>query len=137
MEKMLLDKAIEASQAGGVKIDFIVRGICALQPGIKGLTENITVRSIVGRFLEHPRIVYFHAGGQGRTFFSTADWMERNMDRRVELLFEVEKKHAKNFLWNILEENLKDNQKVWIQKRAFFMRKLSLKKTSLIIKKHK
>jgi len=119
MERMLLDKAIEASCAG-VKIDFIVRGICALQPGIKGLTENITVRSIVGRFLEHPRLVYFHAGGKGRTFFSTADWMERNMDRRVELLFEVKKKHAKDFLWNILEENLKDNQKVWIQKELLY-----------------
>jgi len=115
MERMLLDKVIEASQAG-VKIDFIVRGICALQPGIKGVTDNVTVRSIVGRFLEHPRIMYFHAGGKKRMFFSTADWMERNMDRRVELLFEVEKNHAKDFLWSILEENLKDNQKVWIQK---------------------
>jgi len=115
MEKMLLDKVIEAS-AAGVKIDFIVRGICAIKPGVKGLTENITVRSIVGRFLEHPRIMYFHAGGEGRLFFSTADWMERNMDRRVELLFEVTEKHAKEFLWEILEENMKDNQKVWIQK---------------------
>lgn len=115
MEKMLLEKTIEASCAG-VKIDFIVRGICALQPGIKGATSNVTVRSIVGRFLEHPRIIYFYAGGRERIFFSTADWMERNMDRRVELLFEVEKQHAKDFLWNILDENLKDNQKTWIQK---------------------
>lgn len=115
MEPLLLEKVLEASQAG-VKIDFIVRGICALQPGIKGLTENITVRSIVGRFLEHPRIMYFYAGGRERIFFATADWMERNMDRRVELLFEVTKEHAKQFLWNILEENLKDNQKTWIQK---------------------
>jgi polyphosphate kinase len=115
MERLLIEKVIEASGAG-VKIDFIVRGICAIQPGIKGLTENVTVRSIVGRFLEHPRIIYFHAGGEERIFFSTADWMERNMDRRVELLFEVKEKHGKDFLKEILDENLKDNQKAWVQK---------------------
>jgi polyphosphate kinase len=115
MEKLLLEKSIEASQAG-VRIDFIVRGICAIKPGIKGMTDNITVRSIVGRFLEHPRIVYFYANGKERMFFSTADWMERNMDRRVELLFEVKQKHAKAFLKDIMEENLKDNQKMWLQK---------------------
>jgi len=115
MERLLLEKVIEASGAG-VKIDFIVRGICAIQPGIKGFTENVTVRSIVGRFLEHPRIIYFYAGGRERIFFSTADWMERNMDRRVELLFEVEKQHGKDFLKKILDENLKDNQKAWVQK---------------------
>jgi polyphosphate kinase len=115
MERLLIEKVIEASGAG-VKIDFIVRGICAIQPGIKGLTENVTVRSIVGRFLEHPRIIYFHAGGEGRIFFSTADWMERNMDRRVELLFEVKEKHGKDFLKEILDENLRDNQKAWVQK---------------------
>lgn len=115
MERLLIEKVIEASKAG-VKVDFIVRGICAIQPGLKGLTENITVRSIVGRFLEHPRIVYFHAGGKERLFFSTADWMERNMDRRVELLFEVKKKHGKEFLKAILDENLEDNQKMWFQK---------------------
>jgi polyphosphate kinase len=113
MEKMLLEKVIEASQSG-VKIDFIIRGICALRPGVKGYTENVTVRSIVGRFLEHPRIIYFYAGGRERVFFSTADWMERNMDRRVELLFEVEKEHAKEFLKKILQENMEDNQKTWI-----------------------
>lgn len=115
MERLLVEKAIEASCAG-VKVDFIVRGICAIQPGIKGLTENITVRSIVGRFLEHPRIIYFYAGGEERVFFSTADWMERNMDRRVELLYEVEQQHGKDFLKEILDENMKDNQKSWVQK---------------------
>ncbi|XOB65956.1 polyphosphate kinase 1 [Deferribacteres bacterium DY0037] len=115
MDKMLVDKIIEASQAG-VNIDLIVRGICAIQPGLQGLTENVTVRSIVGRFLEHPRIMYFYADGQERIFFSTADWMERNMDRRVELLFEVSVQHGKDFLKEILDENLKDNQKAWVQK---------------------
>lgn len=115
LEKLLLEKVVEASKAG-VKVDFIVRGICAIQPGIEGVTDNVTVRSIVGRFLEHPRIIYFRAGGRERIFFSTADWMERNMDRRVELLFEVEQQHAKDFLWNILDENMRDNQKTWIQK---------------------
>ncbi len=117
IDKLLIDKLIEASCAG-VKIDMIVRGVCGIRAGIKGVTENIRVRSIIGRFLEHPRIIYFHAGGKKRVFFSTADWMERNMDRRVELFFEVLKKEPKNFLLNIIDLNMKDNQKTWIQKGA-------------------
>lgn len=115
IDKTLIDKLIEASKAG-VQIDLIVRGICGLRAGIKGVTENIRVKSIVGRFLEHPRIIYFHAGGKKRVFFSTADWMERNMDRRVELFFEVTKKEGRNVLYNILDLNLRDNQKSWMQK---------------------
>jgi len=106
IDKKLIPKLYEASQMG-VKIEMIVRGICSLLPRIEGLSENITIRSIVGRFLEHPRILYFYNGGRRRYFISTADWMERNMDHRVESLFEVVDKDAQKFLQKILEYNLR------------------------------
>jgi polyphosphate kinase len=112
IDKKLIPKLYEASKIG-VKIEMIVRGICSLVPQIEGLSENITIRSIVGRFLEHPRILYFYNGGSSRYFISTADWMERNMDHRVESLFEVIDKDAQRFLHKILEYNLKDNCKSW------------------------
>lgn len=112
IDKKLIVKLYEASQAG-VKIDMIVRGICGSTPGIKGLSDNIKVRSIVGRFLEHPRILYFYNGGNERFFISTADWMERNMDHRVESLFEIVEKTSKDKLRKLLEYNLRDNCKTW------------------------
>jgi len=112
IDKVLIPRLYEASQKG-VKIEMIVRGICGLVPQIKNLSENITVRSIVGRFLEHPRILYFYNGGNERFFISTADWMERNMDHRVESLFEIIDEDSKKFLWKILDYNLKDNCKSW------------------------
>ena len=87
-DKILIKKLYEASKAG-VKIDFIVRGICCLRPGIKGISENITVRSIVGRFLEHSRVYYFHHNGEERLFLSSADLMTRDMENRVEILFPI------------------------------------------------
>src|SRR6476469_7582372 len=79
----------DASRAG-VQVDLIVRGICCLRPGVKGLSENITVRSIVDRFLEHSRIFYFENGCQPELFVGSADWMPRNFFRRIEVVFPVE-----------------------------------------------
>ena len=109
----IIDALFEASTAG-VKINLIVRGICCLKPGIKGVSENISVRSIVGRFLEHSRIFYFYNDGQENIYLSSADWMTRNLDRRVELLFPVEDNKARNKIKEILDISLLDTQKARI-----------------------
>lgn len=112
-DKDIIDALYEASQAG-VKIDLIVRGICCLRAGVKGLSENITVRSIVGAFLEHSRIFYFHNGGQYEIYCGSADWMPRNLERRVEILFPVEQQDIKEELFDILKNQLKDNIKAQV-----------------------
>ncbi|HEY5586031.1 MAG TPA: RNA degradosome polyphosphate kinase [Ruminiclostridium sp.] len=110
VDKQIIDALYSASSAG-VQINLIVRGICCLRPGIPGVSENISVRSIVGRYLEHSRIFYFYSGGAEQMFLSSADWMNRNLDRRVELLFIVENEEAKEKIQNILSLCLKDNVK--------------------------
>ncbi|MBN9421359.1 MAG: RNA degradosome polyphosphate kinase [Candidatus Accumulibacter sp. 66-26] len=103
----------EASQAG-VKIDLIVRGVCALRPGIKGLSENIRVRSIIGRLLEHHRVFYFYAGGEEKVYLSSADWMERNFFRRIELAFPVlDRKLKRRVISEGLQAYLADNRQAW------------------------
>ena len=103
-----------ASQAG-VKIDLIIRGICCLRPGVKGVSDNIQVRSIIGRFLEHTRVFYFHNDGEYELYLSSADWMGRNFFRRVELAFPIEdKKLRQRILKDGLELYLGDNQEAWI-----------------------
>jgi polyphosphate kinase len=99
-----------ASQAG-VRVDLNVRGICCLRPGVKGLSENITVVSIIDRFLEHSRILYFHNGGEARVFISSADWMARNLERRVELLVQVEDEACRARLIGLLDVFFRDNVK--------------------------
>jgi len=106
----IIEALFEASTAG-VKIDLIVRGICCLKPGIPGVSENITVRSIVGRFLEHSRIFYFYNDGEEGIYLSSADWMTRNLDRRVELLFPIEDKKARGRIKEILDISLLDTEK--------------------------
>lgn len=114
-DKNLIMKMYEASQAG-VQIDLIVRGICCLKPGIEGVSENIRVFSIVGRFLEHSRIYYFHHNGDDRLFLSSADMMTRNMVKRVELLFPLYEPSVKSRLKKILSIMLNDNTKAREQK---------------------
>ncbi len=98
----------------GVKIDLIVRGICCLRAGVPGLSENITVRSIVGNYLEHSRIFYFENGGNPEFYCSSADWMPRNLERRVEILFPVENDKLRAKLWHILDMELKDTDKAHV-----------------------
>ena len=103
--------ALYEASAAGVKIDLIVRGICCLRVGIPGVSENITVRSIVGNFLEHSRIFYFENNEHYEIYCGSADWMPRNLERRVEILFPVDRKECKEELLHILECQLRDNVK--------------------------
>jgi polyphosphate kinase len=114
-ETQIIDALYEASQAG-VKIDLIIRGICSLRPGVPGLSENIHVRSIVGRFLEHSRVYYFLNGGEEEFYCSSADWMDRNMFRRNESCFEIRQKAMKEQLRQHLELFLADNCQAWVLK---------------------
>jgi polyphosphate kinase len=103
----------EASQAG-VKIDLIVRGVCALRPGVKGLSENIQVRSVIGRFLEHTRVFYFYNDDQQDLYLASADWMDRNFFRRIEVCFPVrDKKLKKRVFKEGLQMYLQDNTQAW------------------------
>lgn len=112
-DKKMLMKLYEASQAG-VKIELIVRGICCLIPGIPGVSENITVRSIIGRFLEHSRVYYFHHNGEENLYLSSADMMTRNMIKRVEIAFPILNPQQKAHILSILKLYLYDNTKAWI-----------------------
>ncbi len=104
-------QALYAASCAGVQIDLIVRGICCLKPGIAGVSENIRVRSIVGWLLEHSRVYYFYNDGHEEFYLSSADWMPRNLDRRIELLFPVEEERHKKRLQACLDLMLLDNRK--------------------------
>ncbi|MBC7661691.1 MAG: polyphosphate kinase 1 [Chitinophagaceae bacterium] len=109
----LIDKLYEASKAG-VEIRLLVRSICCLRPGVPGLSENITVRSVVGRFLEHSRVLYFRNRGKEEVFLGSADWMPRNMDRRIEVIFPVEDPTAKKqIISEILPIYWADTENSW------------------------
>ena len=109
----IIQKLYEASQAG-VQIDLIIRGVCRLYPEREGLSENIRVHSILGRFLEHSRVYYFHHAGEERYFIGSADWMHRNLDARVEALTPIYQAGLKNYLSFLLKLILSDNCQRWV-----------------------
>ena len=110
-DEQIIEKLYEASQAG-VKIDLIIRGICMLRPGVEGLSENITVRNIIGRFLEHSRVFYFANGGEEEFYIGSADWMSRNLKHRVEVVVPVSDLTLKDYLKSeLLTAYLRDNVK--------------------------
>ena len=114
VDREIIEALYRASQAG-VRIDLIVRGICCLRPGVPGVSENIRVRSIVGRFLEHSRIFYFENAGSPKMFVGSADWMPRNFFRRIEVLFPISDAALRErVLKHILEVQLADNRQAWV-----------------------
>ncbi|NJL49084.1 MAG: RNA degradosome polyphosphate kinase, partial [Leptolyngbyaceae cyanobacterium SM2_5_2] len=108
----IIELLYEASQAG-VQIDLIVRGICCLRPAVPGVSDNIRVVSIIGRFLEHSRIFCFHNNGQIEYYIGSADWMTRNLDRRVEAITPIEDPALTAELQGILAITLADNRQAW------------------------
>jgi polyphosphate kinase len=112
VERESIEALYRASQAG-VRIDLIIRGMCALRPGVPGVSENITVRSIVGRFLEHSRVWYFDNGGDPEIYCASADFMERNFFRRVEIAFPVREPTHQARILRHLEVQLADNMQTW------------------------
>lgn len=112
-DPLIIQKLYEASQAG-VKIDLIIRGVCRLIPGKKGLSENITVHSIIGRYLEHSRIYYFNHAGEHIYLIGSADWMHRNLDARVEAICPIEEESLKKYLQFLLNIYFNDNKQRWL-----------------------
>ncbi|MCZ6564929.1 MAG: phospholipase D-like domain-containing protein [Gammaproteobacteria bacterium] len=107
-------QALYKASAAGVKIQLIVRGTCCLRPGLAKVSENIEVRSIIGRFLEHSRVYWFHNNGEGKVFCSSADWMGRNFFRRIEVCWQIEQTAMRDRIINDLKQYLKDTQQAWI-----------------------
>jgi polyphosphate kinase len=120
LEDMEICRALASASQAGVPIDLIIRGFCCLLPGVPGWTENLRVRSIIGRFLEHSRIVYFANGSDdpmaGDFYIGSADWMFRNLSRRVEAAAPVEDHTLRGRLWEILETCLRDERQAWEMK---------------------
>jgi polyphosphate kinase len=117
VDKKMINRLYEASRAG-VAVRLIVRGICSLVPGVKGMSENIEVVSIVDKFLEHSRIFFFHNDGANDCFISSADWMIRNLDNRVEVTAPVYNESLKDELWRYLEIQLADSVKARVINEA-------------------
>ena len=138
VDESIIEALYEASQAG-VKIELIIRGACSLRPGVSGMSENIRVRSIVGRFLEHSRIFNFLNEGANDVYLSSADWMNRNLFRRIEIAFPVlDPQLKKRVLQEGLLPYLKDNQNSWELDSAgvYHRRKARTEQTEFSVQQH-
>ncbi len=118
-------------------IDLIARGFCCLRPGVAGLTENLRVRSIIGRFLEHGRVFHFANGEEdpldGEFYIGSADWMDRNLSRRVEAIAPVENRHLRERLWEVLQVQLADERNAWqMQSDGTYVRLAPSKRSSKV-----
>ena len=125
--------ALYEASAAGVNIELIIRGICCLKVGIPGISENISVRSIVGNFLEHSRIFYFLNNGQEELYMGSADWMPRNLDKRVEILFPVLDERLKKEVKHILDIQLADNVKAHVMQADGSYGKIDKRGKTLLI----
>ncbi|MFT4185911.1 MAG: RNA degradosome polyphosphate kinase [Micrococcaceae bacterium] len=112
VDETIIDSLYRASQAG-VKVEVVVRGICAIRPGVSGLSENIKVRSILGRYLEHSRIFRFHNNGKAITYIGSSDMMHRNLDRRVETIVKIKEEYQQNYIEDLLNLYLSDETSSW------------------------
>lgn len=130
-DQEIIDELYKASMAG-VKIELIVRGICSLIPGIEGVSDNITVRSIVGKYLEHSRVFCFSNNGNQEVYLSSADWMPRNLNRRVELLFPIESKEIRDRIMGIMTIQMKDVVKGKIKDSQCYYNKIDRRGKAVI-----
>ena len=132
-DRMITEKLYEASQAG-VQVDLIVRGFCCLRPGVPGLSENITVRSVIGRFLEHSRVYAFADGSEDplkfKYFISSADWMFRNLSNRVEAACPIEDHDARRRIWELIDIVLRDHRMAWVMRQDGRYERLTPPKSS-------
>ena len=131
VDKMMIDTLLRASK-DGVKIHLIVRGICCLKVGIPGLSDNIKVESIVGTFLEHNRLYYFYNDGNEEFYMGSADWMPRNLDKRVEIIIPIEDKEIKEKVRHILDVYIADNEKAYYMQPNGTYKKLNTKGQNLV-----
>ncbi|MGM0691762.1 MAG: polyphosphate kinase 1, partial [Pseudomonadota bacterium] len=128
IEKRVIEALYEASQAG-VTVELVIRGVCCLKPGIPGVSENIHVRSVMGRFLEHPRVFYFQNDGEEELFLSSADWMPRNFFARVETAFPVDTPEIRaRVIDEAFDRYLADNTGAWELTPAGEYRRITLAK---------
>ena len=111
-----MTRALYRASQAGVPVDMIIRDTCRLRPGLRGLSENVRVISIVGRFLEHSRILYFHNDGEPEFYIGSADWMKRNLESRVEVMVPVEDPRLRKELRAVLDIQLEDRRNAWEMK---------------------
>ena len=131
VDKMIIDRLLYASKAG-VKIHLIIRGICCLKVGVPGISDNIKVESIVGTFLEHNRLYYFHNDGNEEFYMGSADWMPRNLDKRVEIIIPIEDKDIKERVRHILDVYIADNEKAYYMQSNGTYKKLNTSGQKLV-----